>query len=101
AELVAVIPAPAAHEPSTIERALSQLGEADRELLCLVAWEELTPTEIAVAMDLPAGTVRVRLHRARARLSKALEALDGVPVKRRTPTGHVEGGTASVAAEEV
>jgi len=52
--------------------AFSRLGEQDREILALTAWEELTPGEIAAAMGMSANRVRVRLHRARARLRKQL-----------------------------
>jgi RNA polymerase sigma factor (sigma-70 family) len=48
--------------------ALQSLAEADREALLLYAWAELSYQEIAVALDVPVGTVRSRIHRARARL---------------------------------
>jgi RNA polymerase sigma-70 factor (ECF subfamily) len=54
--------------------ALAQLSAADRELLLLSGWEELTPTEIATVIGRPASIVRVRLHRARARLRAKLSA---------------------------
>ncbi|MGW2590037.1 RNA polymerase sigma factor [Streptomyces sp. NPDC001515] len=53
---------------------LAGLPEAERELLLLVAWEELTPAEAAAAVGIPAGTARSRLHRARARLREGLSA---------------------------
>ena len=67
------VPDPALlHEQSAdarrVQAALQQLSEEDRELLTLVAWEQLTPTQVAAALELSPGTVRVRLHRARARL---------------------------------
>ena len=55
--------------------ALAQLSAADRELLLLSGWEELTPTEIATVIGHPAPIVRVRLHRARARLRAKLSAV--------------------------
>ncbi|WNI24319.1 RNA polymerase sigma factor [Streptomyces sp. ITFR-16] len=51
---------------------LAALPEAERELLLLVAWEQLTPAEAAAAVGIPAGTARSRLHRARARLRDGL-----------------------------
>lgn len=70
------VAAPDAHEPSLVERAVERLGDDDRELLRLVAWEELAREEIAVAMGLSRATVRVRLHRARARLRDAMAHLE-------------------------
>ncbi|MCX5443536.1 sigma-70 family RNA polymerase sigma factor [Streptomyces sp. NBC_00569] len=51
-----------------IHRKLTELPAIERELLLLVAWEGLTPTEAAAVVGIPAGTARSRLHRARARL---------------------------------
>ncbi|MEU8624956.1 RNA polymerase sigma factor [Streptomyces sp. NPDC048669] len=51
---------------------LAELPEAERELLLLVVWEQLTPAEAAAALGIPAGTARSRLHRARARLRDGL-----------------------------
>ena len=47
--------------------ALDGVRPADRELLLLHAWEELTPAEIAVVVDLEPAVVRNRLSRARKR----------------------------------
>ncbi|WP_428957179.1 RNA polymerase sigma factor [Streptomyces sp. cg35] len=55
-----------------IRRKLAELPEVERELLLLVAWEGLTPTEAAAVVGVPAGTARSRLHRARARLRSRL-----------------------------
>jgi RNA polymerase sigma-70 factor, ECF subfamily len=54
--------------------AFATLGARDRELLALVAWEGMGVAEAAVALDLPAPMVSARLHRARGRLRRALEA---------------------------
>ncbi len=72
------VPDPALlHERSAdgrrVRAALRELSEEDRELLTLVAWEGLTPAQAAAALGLPAGTARVRLHRARGRLRAALD----------------------------
>lgn len=48
--------------------AIRDLPPADQEVLLLSAWAGLDPTEIAEALGIPAGTVRSRLHRVRARL---------------------------------
>jgi len=48
--------------------ALESLAPLDREALLLLAWAELDYQEIARALDVPVGTVRSRIHRARARV---------------------------------
>jgi len=49
--------------------AFSLLSEADREILRLVAWEDLEPTEAAKTLGCTVMAFRVRLHRARRRLT--------------------------------
>lgn len=56
-----------------LDRALDALGAAERSVLVLRYWEDLTQAEAARRLDIPAGTARVRLHRARARLRGHLE----------------------------
>jgi RNA polymerase sigma factor (sigma-70 family) len=56
--------------------ALEQLDHGQRDALLLYAWEGLSYDEIAVALDVPIGTVRSRIARARARLSAALSDTD-------------------------
>ncbi|MGY1745047.1 RNA polymerase sigma factor [Blastococcus sp. SYSU D00695] len=73
----AMVPDPAVlHEDRTdrhlIRRALEQLPDQDRELVTLIGWDGLTPAQAAGVLGLSAGTARVRLHRARARLRRAL-----------------------------
>lgn len=59
-----------------VRGALARLWPDDRELLCLVSWEGLRASEVARVLDLPAATVRTRLHRARRRLRAELGAED-------------------------
>ncbi|MBW8750947.1 MAG: RNA polymerase sigma factor [Propionibacteriales bacterium] len=59
---------------------LDELADGDREAILLFAWEELTYPEIAVAMGIPVGTVRSRIHRARNRLRASLD--DTLEVRR-------------------
>ena len=54
--------AEAQQEP--IRRALAMLSDNDRDVLLLVVWEQLTPSEAASVLGLPQGTARSRLHRA-------------------------------------
>jgi RNA polymerase sigma factor (sigma-70 family) len=59
-------------ESRLVQEALGQLSPEDRELVTLIAWEGLTPTQAATALGVSPGTARVRLHRARTRLRAAL-----------------------------
>lgn len=56
-----------------IRQALGRLGEEDRELLVLVAWDGLTPTQAAAVIGCSPAAARTRLHRARQRLAAVLE----------------------------
>jgi RNA polymerase sigma factor (sigma-70 family) len=64
-------------------QALSTLAPADQELLLLVAWEQLNRRQVAQVLGTSAGTNAVRLHRARRRLARALDARS--PAKSREP----------------
>jgi RNA polymerase sigma-70 factor (ECF subfamily) len=64
---------PAMGEVADVLRALSTLPEEDREILLLAGWEELTPAQIAVVLDIRPVTARSRLHRARRRLRVQLD----------------------------
>jgi len=52
--------------------ALARLDEADRELVTLVAWEQLDRDQIAAMLGCSRAAVRVRLHRARRRFARLL-----------------------------
>jgi RNA polymerase sigma factor (sigma-70 family) len=54
--------------------ALRRLPEPVRTVLLLVAWAGLNQQEVAAALDIPAGTARSRLHRARQEMRQALGA---------------------------
>jgi RNA polymerase sigma-70 factor (ECF subfamily) len=54
--------------------ALRRLPGPVRAVLLLVAWAGLNQQEVAAALDIPAGTARSRLHRARQEMRKALGA---------------------------
>jgi RNA polymerase sigma-70 factor (ECF subfamily) len=57
-----------------IRQALFSLGETDREALLLLGWEGLSHRDAARVLGIRAGTFAVRLHRARRKLARALEA---------------------------
>ncbi|MGV8967783.1 MAG: RNA polymerase sigma factor [Cellulomonas sp.] len=82
-----------------VEHAMERLSPDDRELLRLVAWEELARDEIATVLQIPRATVRVRLHRARRRLLAEMQSVEsdapGVgPLKLPAVSGHVMSGRA-------
>lgn len=55
-----------------IATALSHLSTDERDVLLLFAWADLRYEEIAVALQIPIGTVRSRLNRARGRLRELI-----------------------------
>jgi RNA polymerase sigma-70 factor (ECF subfamily) len=55
----------AEHRVGQLAAALAELSPGDREVLLLTSWAGLTAGEVGEALDIPAGTVRSRLHRVR------------------------------------
>ena len=55
-----------------LDAALAALSAGDRDVLLLIAWEQLTYQEVARALGIPVGTVQSRLHRARAKVRQVL-----------------------------
>jgi RNA polymerase sigma-70 factor (ECF subfamily) len=78
---VGLVPDVAAGEGSTasdaeaarVRRVVAGLPATDRQLLFLQHWQDVPVAEIASRMEMPLGTVKVRLHRARARLRRGLD----------------------------
>lgn len=64
-----------AHDANLME-ALNRLRPKDRELILLLAWQELSISEIASITKTTKANVSVRLNRARSRLSQILQELD-------------------------
>ena len=64
-----------------IERALTALPASDREVLLLVSVDGFSPAEAAAICEVSAVTLRQRLSRARGRLRRQLDMIDG-PVQR-------------------
>lgn len=56
--------------------ALASLREGDREALLLIAWDGLSNPQAAKVLGCGVGAFAVRLHRARRRLARALEATE-------------------------
>jgi RNA polymerase sigma factor (sigma-70 family) len=73
-----------------LANAFARLGEPDREVLRLVAWEQLSLREAARALGCSQAACRVRLHRARRRLAlhlDAVQASDAAAHRRPRPEG--------------
>jgi RNA polymerase sigma-70 factor, ECF subfamily len=65
---------------------LRVLPEKDRETLLLIAWDDLTPALAAASLGISSVAFRVRLHRARRRLSNLLTQQDSAkPVSAHQP----------------
>lgn len=62
-----------AAERLDIGRLLADLSHDDRRMLELRYTDDLTQRGVAAEMGIPEGTVKVRLHRLRSTLRKALE----------------------------
>jgi RNA polymerase sigma-70 factor (ECF subfamily) len=62
--------------------ALARLSDCDRELLLLIAWDGLSPTRAAAVLHIKPATARVRLLRARRRLTGALARERSDPATR-------------------
>lgn len=63
-------------ERQRLRAAIAQLPADQRAAIALFYLEELSVAEIAVALEVPAGTVKTRLMHARRKLRAALEGED-------------------------
>jgi RNA polymerase sigma factor (sigma-70 family) len=80
---------PATDETAMTSAALlGRLSESDRELLILVGWDGLTTSELATVLGCSSTAVRIRLHRARARLAAAQDDFER-GMKQSDPAGHL------------
>lgn len=77
-------PADALHRRDAFASAFERLDEPEREVLRLVAWDGLDTREAAAVLGCSAAAFRVRLHRARRRLAKHLEAAGHSPGEHPT-----------------
>jgi RNA polymerase sigma-70 factor (ECF subfamily) len=67
--------------------ALDSLADGHRDALLLYVWEDLSYDEISIATDVPIGTVRSRISRARATLRELLEAERETKHEQRDESG--------------
>jgi RNA polymerase sigma factor (sigma-70 family) len=75
-----------------LARAFARLAEQDREILRLVAWEQLSLREAARVLGCSYVACRVRFHRARRRLAAHLERLEHSPTAAN-PHSRPEGAS--------
>jgi RNA polymerase sigma-70 factor (ECF subfamily) len=61
--------------------AVGWLHRGDREALLLLAWGELSYQEIAQALEIPVGTVRSRINRARRRLHELIQDAAAITIR--------------------
>jgi RNA polymerase sigma-70 factor (ECF subfamily) len=96
-------PAAPSGELGELAAAFGSLGDGDREVLALEAWEGLRAGEVATVLGCSRNAARIRLHRARRRLRAAIVASqgpgsDGAPPPRAAkavPTRVVEAPEAN------
>lgn len=67
-------PVPVVTDHGDLHAALDALGELDREVIRLWAWEELAPRQIAEATGMTSNAVSVRLHRAKKKIAEQLQS---------------------------
>lgn len=79
AEAMAATPAddglaePSSLDVAAVQRAITTLPPEQQAAIALFYLEEMSVAEVAVALDVPAGTVKTRLLHARRQLRAALE----------------------------
>ncbi|GAA2179151.1 RNA polymerase sigma factor [Brooklawnia cerclae] len=66
-----------------IATGLADLHSRDRDVLLMTAWADMSYADIAEALDIPLGTVRSRLHRARTLMRSHLS---GIVISGAMPT---------------
>jgi RNA polymerase sigma factor (sigma-70 family) len=73
---------------AAFRRALLELPLQHREVIALCDLEELPYQTVAAILDCPVGTVRSRLHRARALLTLRLASLELIDLEAEPPMLH-------------
>jgi RNA polymerase sigma-70 factor (ECF subfamily) len=67
--------------------ALSTLKDSDREILCLVTWEEHPRDQVAATFGISRSTLDQRIHRATQRLRRAYKESDSLLFSPKAATG--------------
>ena len=71
---------------AVVAEAIAELPDGERDALLLLVWEELSYDEIASALQVPVGTVRSRLNRARRRIRELIEHSGEETTEQNTST---------------
>ncbi|HWE56465.1 MAG TPA: sigma-70 family RNA polymerase sigma factor [Acidimicrobiales bacterium] len=102
ARISGISPDPGEHVgwEDTFYAAFGRLSESDQELLRLVSWEGLDAESIAGVLGCSAGNATVRLHRARRRLRRLLDA-DGSGGPGRVDTAAFERDRPSLPSHQL
>lgn len=74
-------------QAAKVTKSLTQLSVGDRNVLLLLSWAQLSHEEIAQALEIPVGTVKSRLHRARRLIRGALDESVALSGPRRSSDG--------------
>jgi RNA polymerase sigma factor (sigma-70 family) len=92
-------PALAPDAPGSIAAALAELSAVDQEIITMISWDGLTPRQIGQVLGISANVVRVRAHRARARLRSLLSTNEDDPAPgHNSATGRPESASRSDAS---
>lgn len=82
---------PVVELPPALAAALEALSPTDREVLLLHAWDDLDSPRIASVLGCSKANASLRLHRAKRRFERALQALDAIPADALRSTSTREG----------
>ncbi|OKJ49587.1 hypothetical protein AMK27_36060 [Streptomyces sp. CB02009] len=74
-----------------VRQVIRRLSRADQNVLALCVWAGLDYAAAAQALDVPVGTVRSRLSRARRRLEKLVEKNLGLDVEPHSAEWRISG----------
>lgn len=69
----------------TLRSAIARLSRKEHDILLLIAWEELSYEEVSLALQIPLGTVRSKIHRVRRKLRTALDQENSPDTSKDTP----------------
>ncbi len=79
--------------------ALQRIPAELQLVLELYYWEDLSVSELAEVLDVPAGTIKSRLHRGRKLLREAMEQVPAAEDDRRSVRSVIDGWAKDVRAQ--